>query len=199
MPLTPEEIQSKSFSIVDGRGYDRSEVANFLEQVASDYRALLKAKLEMNGGAQSDEALGSEMREVLRAAFESAARIRESAQQEAERTLAEAERRANELRDKGERTQAQVHGRTKKETQAIIADANQQVREMKDRAEREAAALLADAQRRFQTMAAHELLLRERIGRIDDLVEKLKEEIQPLAIDDWTEQVASGEGPSRGS
>jgi DivIVA domain-containing protein len=185
MPLSPEEIRSKSFSVVYGRGYNRSEVADFLEQAASDYGAVIEAKSAgTDDRARSDEGIGAEIQGVLRAARESAARIREKAQQEAERALAEAHRRAKELREKAERTEAQVRERTKKETQATIADAKQRAREVKDRAENEAADLLADAHKRFQTMAAHEQLLRERIDIIDDLVQKLKEEIEPLAIAD---------------
>jgi DivIVA domain-containing protein len=187
MPLSPEEIRSKSFSVVLGRGYDRSEVAHFLEQAASDYRAVIEAKsARTDGQARSEEDLGAEIQEVLRAARESAGRIREKAQQESQRVLAEATRRTKELRERSERTEAQVRERTKKETQAIIADAKQQAREIKDRAQKEAADLLADAHERFQTMAAHVQLLRERIDLIDDLVQKLKEEIEPLAAVDLT-------------
>lgn len=196
MPLTPEQIRSKSFPTVHGRGYDRSEVADFLKQVASDYGALIKAKSEMDDGAPSDEQVGAQIREVLQAAFESAARIREKAQQEAEQLVAEAERRANELRDQVERTQAEADERTTRGVQTTIADANERVREIKERAEREAADLVAEAHKRFETMAAHQQLLRERIGRIDDLVEKLKEEVEPLASEGVTEQAGPGEEAS---
>jgi DivIVA domain-containing protein len=197
MPFSPDEIQAKSFSIVYGRGYDRSEVTQFLEEIASDYGAALEARARArDGAAPTEESIGEEIQEVLRAARESAARIREKAEEDTKQAVAEVEQKARALREKAERAEAQMRERTKKETQATLADAKQRAREMKEKAEREAADLLADANKRFHTMAAHEQLLRERIDLIEDLVQKLKEEIEPLATVDLTSS-AAGEEPFR--
>jgi DivIVA domain-containing protein len=196
MPMSPEEIQSKSFSVVYGRGYDRSEVTQFLEEAALDYGAALKGARSTDGASPTEENIGEEIQEVLRSARESAARIREKAQQEAEQAIAEAAQKAKALREKAERAEAQMRERTKKETQATMADAKQRARETKEKAEKEARDLLADAHKRFHTMAAHEQLLRERIDLIEDLVQKLKEEIEPLATVDLA-AAETGEEPSR--
>jgi DivIVA domain-containing protein len=193
MPLSPDEIRTKSFSVVYGRGYDRSEVSEFLDQMASDLSAALETRsAPTDESSPTEENIADEIQEVLRAARESAARIREKAQQETDRLVREAEQRAKEMKEKADRTEAQMRERSKKETQATIADAKQRARETMEQAEKEAAELLGDAHKRFHNMAAHEQLLRERIDLIDDLVQKLKEEIEPLATVDLT-AVESGE------
>jgi DivIVA domain-containing protein len=197
MPFSPDEIQAKSFSVVYGRGYDRSEVTQFLEELASDYGAALEARARARDGASpTEESIGEEIQDVLRAARESAARIREKAEQDAKEMVAEVEHKARALVEKAERAEAQMRERTKKETQATMADAKQRARETKEKAEKEARDLLADAHKRFHTMAAHEQLLRERIDLIEDLVQKLKEEIEPLATVDLA-AAETGEEPSR--
>lgn len=89
---TPREIQNMTFRIARN-GYDREDVHAYLYALGLELDALLNRPK-----APDDPPLGSEVSEILRAAKDSAARIRSQAESEAASILNRAETEADELR-----------------------------------------------------------------------------------------------------
>lgn len=166
--ITPDDIRDQRF-LVALRGYDRDEVAAFLEQVASEVANLQARTKELeallakernrpsapaatetpDGGAPKDtrellQALGTETTRILVAAEESAREIEHNAQ---ERALAEMEQAKRSARD---------------ET---------------DRASRQAAKLIADAERRRDAIAA---VIRDLEAQRDRFVAHLAEAVDSV-------------------
>src|ERR1700733_11823518 len=110
--LSPELIQAQAFSS-GFRGYDQSEVREFLGRVATEVRALRDRTDHLESAWHSAEeraarppvldedtlmaAVGEEKASILRAARGAAADLRARAVQETERMIADAEARAQEI------------------------------------------------------------------------------------------------------
>jgi DivIVA domain-containing protein len=180
MPLTPEEIRSKRFRTVSRRGYDRGEVSGFLEQVAEDYSATVR-KIEVAESAHdSADDIAAEVADVLRAARESAQRIREKAQEAADSLFAAVEQRANELRAKAERLHSESRAQADEKARRIVENAELKSRELGERAERERAELLDRAEERHATLMGLEQQLHERLAMMESLVGEMWTHFEPV-------------------
>ncbi|HUJ64871.1 MAG TPA: DivIVA domain-containing protein [Acidimicrobiales bacterium] len=120
--LTPELIQAQSFT-AGFRGYDQNEVRTFLGRVASEIRALRDRNANLESAWHSAEeraarppvldedtlmsAVGEETAAILRTARQAAADLRARAAEDAERTLTDANARAEEINEEAQ----QVLGR----------------------------------------------------------------------------------------
>ena len=197
MSLTPEEVESREFSITL-RGFDQSEVIAFLQSVAADYRRALEAvenagadtgrmdrdrarplgRLVPGMGAATDDfqTVGEKIADVLRSASDAAVGIRQQARQEAEDMIAAAAERADESeaaaklhRDAMEAEIAELRHRAEEDAATVLAAAQQQ-----------AQAMLADAQRQHQELADAEADIKRRLqqalGAVDSVLRNIGEE-----------------------
>ena len=57
MPITPAEIQQKTFSEAKRRGYEPSEVDEFLEQISRDIDAMLRKIADLKNRLTAAEAI----------------------------------------------------------------------------------------------------------------------------------------------
>src|ERR1700722_15075205 len=112
--LTPDLIQAKSFT-AGFRGYDQTEVRNFLARMATEVRALRDRNVHLESAWHSAEeraarppvldedtlmaAVGEETATILRTARSAAADMRTKAADEAERLTAEARVQGDAIRE----------------------------------------------------------------------------------------------------
>lgn len=142
MPLSPDDIATKRFP-VSYEGYDPQQVISFLDQVAADYRSLMKRQLtlQLPPGDTALQALGGHMAEILESARRGADHLSTSSEQQAQAVLEAAQEKAE---------------RMQKQAQELLEDADQHLAA----ARREADKLVAAAERRAEE--ARGLLERQR-------------------------------------
>jgi len=175
MPLTPEEIRHRAFKTGSGGGYDRGEVDAFLAQVADDYSAAtrrLAAPAEGDRDAADDVA--AELAEVLRAARESAHRVRQKAQEGADALFAAASKRADELSARAER----AHSEAQAKARHIVEGAEQRARELRALAERQQGELIGQEEQRHVALVRYQEQLRDRIISLEALVGETRAQIE---------------------
>src|SRR5919106_1512600 len=193
MPLTPEEISSRKFNGVYGRGYDRGEVDAFLATVAKDYSAALqRIALEAEGRMAVDD-MAAEVEGVLRAARESAQRIKHKAREEAERRRTETEEWARKLQEESEKAHAHATNQAETEATTIVESAERYAEQLRESSARDQEELLVRAHERFAALLKHEEQLRERIDRLRQLVEEMQVELEPVDRIDLAEIEAAEE------
>jgi DivIVA domain-containing protein len=156
MPLAPDDVSRKKFSVVFGRGYSRQEVDEFLARISLDYsRAIQKTAAAAEGVLSADDDFALEIGEVLRVACVSARRIRDKARAHADSLIEQAEAEARQLRE-----------------------------EARISVERERGKVLTLAQERFRVVFDAEKDLRERIGALENLVSEMRNLMEPLEVID---------------
>jgi DivIVA domain-containing protein len=182
MPLTPEEIKKRAFSTGYGRGYVRSEVDTFLARVADDYAAIQNLATAVRGsrtagaegiGDAADD-VAAEVGEVLRAARESAQRIRQKAQEGADGLLTAASKRAGELRAKAERAHSEAQEKADAKARHVVQEAEQRARELRASAERQHDELIGQAEKRHVVLMRYQEQLRDRIGTLEALIGEMQ-------------------------
>jgi cell division initiation protein len=205
LSLTPEEVESREFSVTL-RGFDQAEVIAFLQSVAADYRRALELLSGAGGGeaggidrdrarplgrlvpgmgpaADDFQAVGDKVAEVLRAASEAAVGIRQQARQEAEDLIAAAVERADEseaaaklYRENMEAELGDLRRQAEGEAATVLADA-----------QREAQRLLDEAHRQHQQLAEAEADIRQRLehalGAVDAVLQNVSEQTGEQAED----------------
>lgn len=174
--------------MVHGRGYDRSEVDRFLARVAEDYStAIQKIAIAAEGGITTEDDIGSEIAELLRVARETATRIKDKAQAEADSLRSQAEA---DVREQGEAAEAEVRARldkAEKERDDLLQRAAARARrtiQSSEQQQREVAALLEE---RYGELLEHERELRTRIASLEQLVAEMRGQLEPLEQIDLTE------------
>jgi DivIVA domain-containing protein len=183
--LTPELVQAQAFTSAF-RGYDQSEVRDFLHRVAAELRSLRERAGQLESAWHSAEeraarppvldedtlmaAVGEETASILRAARGAAAEMRSRAGDDAERIVADA-------RSEGERIRAEAEGLLGRETHVaeeaaarIVEGARSEAAEMVDKARTDADGIRATAQHEKQLTIEGASATRERI--LDDLARR---------------------------
>jgi cell division initiation protein len=130
MSLTPLDIQNKEFTKSGRKGYDATEVNDYLDQVISDYAAVIEENKQLKTrvadfeaqAAQVEEMKGSVTQSIL-VAQEAADRLKKTADESAKKTL----------------TQAQ------EESQRMLADATTKSNSLVADAEAKSSSILNDA------------------------------------------------------
>ncbi|MCX7620475.1 MAG: DivIVA domain-containing protein [Acidimicrobiales bacterium] len=155
MALTPDEIERRTFPIADW-GYDRGEVHKFLVEVAATLRyaqhqsiprVAPRAELPPRADAQM---VSKRVVEILKAAEELAAGIRDEAANEAAGIRAQAElHAADRLRE----VEAQT-ARTKEQAKRLLLTAQEQAARIVAEAEAEAQAIVAAAEQEAKARAS---------------------------------------------
>jgi cell division initiation protein len=188
MPLTPDEVARRKFQVVLGRGYDRSEVDQFLDRVAEDYRAAIqKIAIAASGGIATEDEIASEMGELLRAARETANRIKEKAHAEADRVKAETESGARRELEEAERQRGELLGEAETNARQIVEDAEERARQLTESSLRQKSEAAARAQERYGSLVEHERELRERTEALETLVTEMRALLVPLEQIDLTD------------
>jgi DivIVA domain-containing protein len=175
MPITPEDIASKQFSLTRGRGYDRDEVQAYLSQISSAYVAALDSGREVP--SRMLDRLGQEVAAILRAANESGATLRQEAEEEAESLRRAAIEEAEALRRQARDDAIAERDRSDKEVQSLIVEARHRAQEIRDSADRESKQLLDEAVIRYDRLQAHERELRERVDAMERVLVMLRTEM----------------------
>lgn len=192
MPLTPDEVAGKKFSLVYGRGYSRTEVDAFLADVASDYEAAIE-KIALAAEEASDPGIiGEEVAAILQKSRESAKKIMDKArvdaaelrnsaatykrqsEDEAERLRAEATGRLDSAKAEEGKLRSGAQERIEREARSKIEVAEKRARELVESARRDAAALVAHARKRTELQRQIDEQLREKMAGVDDLVQQLR-------------------------
>jgi DivIVA domain-containing protein len=181
MPLTPDEVSKKRFSVVFGRGYNRQEVDEFLARMSLDYSAAIqKIAAAAEGGLSADDDFALEIGEVLRVACVSARRIRDKARVHADSLIEQADAEARQLREEANNLKLQAEERADTEAKKTIEEAQKRAEEARISVERERGKVLALAQERYGEVFDHEKDLRERIGSLEKLVSEMRNLMEPL-------------------
>jgi DivIVA domain-containing protein len=135
MPLTPEEVQAKKFTVTRLRtGYSEDEVDAFLDEVEAELRRLLGENAELRKRLETGTPAGATVAEPGRppAEGQEAAALRTlllaqrtadeaiaEARQEAEQILAESRQRAADLEDEAERAHTARLGELERDRQTL--------------------------------------------------------------------------------
>jgi DivIVA domain-containing protein len=189
MPLTPDEVASKRFQVVYGRGYDRSEVDQFLTIVADDYSAAIqKIAVAASRGITTEDDIASEMGELLRAAREAATRIKDKAGAEGDRITSEADSDARQQLEQADKRRADLVGRAEIEARQMVEDAEERARQVREASERQNSEVAARAQERFSSLLEHEKELRERIDVLYELVTEMRAQLELVERIDLTDE-----------
>ncbi|MGH9114790.1 MAG: DivIVA domain-containing protein, partial [Acidimicrobiales bacterium] len=183
--LTPELIQGQAFTS-SFRGFDQTEVREFLGRVSREVRALRERAEQLESAWHSAEeraarppvldedtlmaAVGEETAAILRAARATAADLRAKAAENAQKTVSEADARAAQ-------TRADAEGALARETQAaqeaasrLIDAARSEAAEYLDKARADADATRAKAEQERSLTIEGATSTRERI--LDDLARR---------------------------
>ena len=180
--LTPELIEAQAFT-TGFRGYDHSEVRDFLGRVATEVRAYRDRTERLESAWHSAEeraarppvldedtlmaAVGDETATILRAARAAAADLRTRAATDAERIVAEAEAQAVQLRADSEGVMAREVAAAEEATARIVEGARSEAAEALEKARGEADAIRAAAQHEKALTIEGAIATRERV--LEDL------------------------------
>jgi DivIVA domain-containing protein len=187
MPHTPDEVANKKFQVVIGRGYDRTEVDEFLDSVAEDYSAAIqKIAIAASGGITTEDEIASEIGELLRAARQTADRIKEKAQAQAEQIKTEAERDARGQIGEAEKRRAEIVGEAESDAEQLINNAEERAREVTESSVRHKNEAVARLQERYASLVEHEKELRERTDALERLVTEMQGLLEPIERIDLT-------------
>lgn len=189
MTVTPEQIESASFSMVKRGGYRTEEVDQFLRAVAGELRAL-HARVRAAEGANEDlNAASQEMATLMRDVHAQLGEKRRVAENEVQEMLQAAERdaaaiiasaadKADEIRMLSDRvlTDAENHA------ELLRSDGEQRVRERAQETLRAARSELQDLVRRKHEVLHALAALRSDLADMESTIEAAA--VSPDAIDD---------------
>lgn len=156
--LTPAEIRARKFR-TSRRGYDRSEVNAFLEQVATRVGTLegelgaIGQRLNQLGIAELPnlrdelEDIGVEIQAVLDAAMNAAEGVRTRAAADAEEAVVEADRASQELRGDAWKTGSELLYQAQEHSNRLVSEAREDALFIRAEAEQDAKRLVSDARR----------------------------------------------------
>ncbi len=115
--LTPIDIQKKEFE-VKFRGYDSSDVDNFLDMLGKDYEKLYKDNIEMKDkiavltdAVNNYKAMETTLRDSIILAQKAAEEIKKSAAEQAESTIKDSMVKAEEIRVQNQNEIAQMQAK----------------------------------------------------------------------------------------
>ncbi len=159
--LTPELIQAQSFT-AGFRGYDQTEVRTFLNRVAAEIRTLRERTTHLESAWHSAEeraarppvldedtlmsAVGEETASILRTARAAAADLKTKAAEEAEKTLTDANARAEEINGEAQGVLARQTKAAEEAAARIVEGARSEAAGVLERARIEADTIRAKAE-----------------------------------------------------
>lgn len=180
--LTPELIQARTFT-QGFRGYDHSEVRDFLNRIAAEVRALRERAEQLESAWRSAEeraarppvldedtlmaAVGEETAAILRSARAAASDMRSKAADESEKTLSAAGEEADRIRVEAEAILAEETKNAEETAAGIVESARAEASEVVDGARAEAENIRAKAEQERSLTIEGATATRERI--LEDL------------------------------
>jgi DivIVA domain-containing protein len=183
--LSPEMIEARSFTS-GFRGYDQSEVREFLGRVAGEVRAYRDRTERLESAWHSAEeraarppvldedtlmaAVGDETATILRAARAAAADVRTRAATDAERIVSEAEAQATQVRAEAEGVMGREVAAAEEAASRIVETARSEAAETAEKARVEADAIRAAAQQDKALTVEGAIATRERV--LEDLTRR---------------------------
>lgn len=188
MPITPEEVRNKEFSVTLRRGYEKEQVDDFMTLLADDYQSALNRSTSTG---DPYAAMGEKVAEILRSAEAAAADVRARADQEAATFRRRAADKALAIRKQGQDEAQQMVASARAEADTILSEARASAARTKEEAEqnaqrvRQAAAeardrLLGDAAELNERLVNYEKDLRERVRLADEALEVIKKEFSSV-------------------
>lgn len=163
MTLTPQDIHEQKFH-QQLRGYDQSEVDDFLERVADRVAELMQAVDEAQAPAEPG-ADTSEMAAVVPAAAPAPDPAVHEQAELIQRTLLTAQKTADDLVAQAEARASDLSGDAETRSSQMVEDARQQAAELLTESEREANELLEAARRESSTTRETAASEREQVQR----------------------------------
>jgi DivIVA domain-containing protein len=133
MPFFPEEIASKTFPTSSGDGYDPTEVAAFLSEVAHEYRMALEWETTDDPPVVT---VSKSSAEIWRSAAEWAERHVVEAEAQARAIVERAESRFNDLVHRAEEKEAMAYEAARRRADTIISEAKSQSKALLESARR---------------------------------------------------------------
>lgn len=174
MALTPQEIHAKEFTTRSSKWYDRTEVNEFLDQVVTDYDALMQENAMLKTKLADADAASSQVEEMKQSVNSSILIAQEAADRLKKQTEAESEATLQ---------QAQA------EAQRIVMEANTK-----------ANALISDSQRKNEGLVVqHEALEKDMTTFKSKLEGMLQAQIDLLKTDEWASFTAPAKSMSQQS
>ena len=180
--LTPDLIQARTFT-QGFRGYDHSEVRDFLTRIAAEVRALRERAEQLESAWRSAEeraarppvldeetlmvAVGEETASILRSARAAASDMKSKAAEESERILSAAQEEADRVRTEAETVLADERKTAEETAAGIIEAAREEVAQLRESVGSEVEAIRAKAEQERSLTIEGANTTRQRI--LDDL------------------------------
>lgn len=190
--LTAEAIGRKHFSTARRGGYAKDEVESFLRDVAIVHQAALdraeaaerRVLEEVDGDdqASSGPSVRGERQALARA------------NAEGRRILEEAQREREQLHEKALEEASAIVSRARREAERRVREANVVARRIRSIAERRRDEMLAEVERRTESVDAHRRAALDRIGDMEVLLRTLRGEIEETAPADAVDGEEGGRG-----
>jgi DivIVA domain-containing protein len=181
MSLSSQDVVNKSFQNVR-RGYDPDEVNAFLEEIAAKGVSGKEGAKTQDPGVDLDDAV-EEIRTIVRAAREAAAKLKESSEKEAQAMFDEAGDKAADVRRSATQEATETLEDARKRAQQLVEEAKAYAEEQRSMADRERDKVLDGAMRHHEQLMAQERELQEAANRAEkalfDLRSALKSEQGP--------------------
>ena len=160
MALTPQEIHAKEFTTRSNKWYDRMEVNEFLDQVVTDYDALMQENAMLKTKLADADAASAQVEEMKQSVNSSILIAQEAADRLKKQTEAEAEATLQ---------QAQA------EAQKIVMEANAK-----------ANSLISDSQRKNESLVIQHDALEKDMGNFKGKLQRMLEaQMDLLKTDEW--------------
>lgn len=180
--LTPDLIQARTFT-QGFRGYDHSEVRDFLTRIAAEVRALRERAEQLESAWRSAEeraarppvldeetlmvAVGEETASILRSARAAASEMKAKAAEESERILSAAEEQADRVRAEAETVLADERKTAEETASGIVEAAREEAAQLRESVGSEVEAIRARAEQERSLTIEGANTTRQRI--LDDL------------------------------
>jgi DivIVA domain-containing protein len=191
MPLLPDEVATKTFGHQFWRGYDRSQVNGFVQQVAADYAGAIDRIATLAEDRTAVRSCVEDLLGRLGAAVESAKqasdKARRDADTDAEAIRARAEQTATLITAQAEQAAAALTRQTQALREAAQADADaarerlaeatRRAQQLEDAARQRWDAMQAETERRFERLQAAERRFAERTQHAHAVLGTLRSQV----------------------
>lgn len=172
MSLSSQDVVNRSFQNVR-RGYDPDEVNAFLEEIAAKGVTGTEGAKSQDPGMDLEDA-AEEIRTIVRAAREAAAKLKESSEKEAQAMFDEAGDKAADVRRSATQEATETLEDARKRAQQLVEEAKAYAEEQHSMADRERDKLLDGAMRHHEQLMAQERELQEAASRAEKALSDLR-------------------------
>ncbi|MDR3241387.1 MAG: DivIVA domain-containing protein [Lactobacillaceae bacterium] len=165
MALTPQEIHSKEFTN-RGRGFDKTEVNDFLDQVVIDFEALITENQTLKTKLAESEANTKQVEEMKQSVNSSILIAQEAAERLKKQTESEVEATRNQAEEQAQQTVLEATAKANK----IVTGANTDASQIKADSDQEIEKLHAEKDALTQELSSFKAKLTGMLQNQIDLV-----------------------------